>query len=211
MKNKPRILSTKILSQALSDKIHDSGFDLVQIDFIDIVKMKAQKKIDNQAVMISSKNAANFLDLNGRDIFCVGQKTKFAIEANDVQVSKVFSDSQEMALYVASKYKTATFICGMRRMNRVQEVFQEMEVELQIIEAYDTLLTPSAVPGYISKVLFFSPSGVESFFLDNSFDGTAICIGNTTRSEVLKYIKDADVSNSTTIESVVEKALETRI
>ena len=86
-----------------------------------------------------------------------------------------------------------------------------MEVELQIIEAYDTLLTPSAVPGYISKVLFFSPSGVESFFLDNSFDGTAICIGNTTRSEVLKYIKDADVSNSTTIESVVEKALETRI
>ena len=211
MKNKPRILSTKILSQELCEKIHDSGFDLIQMDFIEIVKSQAQQKIDNQAVMISSKNAADFIDLHGRDIYCVGQKTQVAIEANDVQVSRVFSDSQEMALHVASKYKTATFICGVRRMNRVHEVFQEMGGELQIIEAYNTLLTPSAVPGYFSLVLFFSPSGVESFFADNSFDGTAICIGNTTRCEELKHIKQADVSNTTTIESVVDKAIETRI
>ena len=41
-------------------------------------------------------------------------------------------------------------------------------IDLEIIEAYDTILTPSEIKGFQSS-LFYSPSGVESFFSANSY------------------------------------------
>ena len=56
--------------------------------------------------------------------------------------------------------------------------------------------------------MFFSPSGVGSYFSENKFKGVAVCIGETTEAEAKKYTENTVVSGTTTIESVVNKAIE---
>ncbi len=91
-------------------------------------------------------------------------------------------------------------------MSSVEEAFEESE--LQIIEAYYTELKSFSFLGRFEAALFFSPSGVESFFNSNSLEGVAICIGETTQTEALKHTSNTLVAQTTTIESVVEALLE---
>lgn len=57
-------------------------------------------------------------------------------------------------------------------------------------------------------ILFFSPSGVESFVLENNLANSAVfCIGETTAAAAKKYTSSVIVANSTTVESVIAKAV----
>ena len=204
---KGRILSTKILPEELSNRVIAAGYELVESDFIGITR-KAHASISNDVVMISSKNALEGLDLKDRTIFCVGAKTSKAIEKNGGEVSKVFENSAAMAEFVAGNYDKATFVCGSRRMPDVESSFDALGKELEILEAYDTELTPTQVEGEFDAVLFYSPSTVESFYSCNTHKGIAVCIGETTKSEALKHGDKIVVSDNTSIESVVTTAIE---
>ena len=57
-------------------------------------------------------------------------------------------------------------------------------------------------------ILFFSPTGVKSFFAENKIaNSAAFCIGQTTASEVKKYTANVFEAEKTTVESVIEKAI----
>ena len=64
-------------------------------------------------------------------------------------------------------------------------------------------------------LLFFSPSGVTSFIEANpnvnvrTEKNTAFCIGKTTANEAEKYFNTVIVSNATTVESTIAKAVNT--
>lgn len=207
MGSRGRIISTRILPDNLSFQIKSAGYELIERDFIEIVRLDtAGIKIENEVVMVSSKNAVEGFDLRGRSVYCVGEKTKKAVQRAGGEVMKVFKSSRQMAKGVRSLALKATFICGVRRMSSVEEVFREGE--LQIIEAYNTELKPFTFLGGFEAALFFSPSCVESFFYSNSLEGVAICIGKTTQDEALKQTSNTLVAQTTTIESVVDALLE---
>ena len=217
---KPRILSTKVLSQDLEAFVRENGGDYIERDFIRIeAKVSAEDLCDSVAhnvVMISSKNAITGISssekLLGKEILCVGEKTKHAIEQICATVSHKFNSSSTMAAHAVKNGTPATFICGERRMPQVEEAFTKAGIELQIIETYSTHLTPEKIEGELDAVIFYSPSGVESFFsLNGEFSGRAICIGSTTEKEARKYTDNTSVSNTSTIESAVEKAIETTL
>ncbi len=61
-----------------------------------------------------------------------------------------------------------------------------------------------------SGILFFSPTGVPSFCMENDIENSAaFCIGKTTSSEAKKHSSNIFEAEKTTIESVLEKAIST--
>ena len=57
-------------------------------------------------------------------------------------------------------------------------------------------------------MLFFSPSGVESYTLKNDLnDVTAFCIGKTTAAAAKKYTDSIVIAKETTIESVLKSVV----
>ena len=207
MASSKRIISTKVLPKELVQILKQAGIELFQRDFISIRSTDNLSETTNQIVMISSKNALyEGINLKGKSVYCVGSKTSKAIESFGGNVEKIFENSKAMAMEVSSLGKPATFVCGNRRMPEVENAFKA--TDLEIIEAYDTILTPSEIKGDFEAALFYSPSGVESFFSANSYTGNAICIGKTTEKEALKHGVITQISKESTIESVVETTIE---
>ncbi|MGC1632889.1 MAG: hydroxymethylbilane synthase, partial [Gelidibacter sp.] len=53
--------------------------------------------------------------------------------------------------------------------------------------------------------MFYSPSTVDSYLINNSAEGkVAYCIGETTATEAKKYFKDVRVAKIPTVESVID-------
>ena len=52
--------------------------------------------------------------------------------------------------------------------------------------------------------MFYSPSTVKSYLLQNNREKIAFCIGETTASEAKKHFKDVRVAKLPTAESVIE-------
>ena len=207
MKNSINILSTKVLTEELSLTIKGVGSELIQHDFIEVKGLELEN-ISHSTLMISSKNAIEGVDFEGKTVFCVGNKTRLAIENAGGEVTEVFENSQKMAQAVAGIGNPATFVCGVLRMKNVEQEFENAGVELEIVEAYDTLLKPMKVCEDVDVAMFYSPSGVGSYFSENELKGVAVCIGETTEAEAKKYTKNTVVASTTTIESVVNKAIE---
>lgn len=206
MANSKRIISTKVLPNELVQILEQAGIEIFQRDFISISSTDNINEPRNQIVMISSKNALyDGINLEGKRVYCVGSKTAQSIQDIGGIVSQVFENSEAMAMEVSSLGKPATFVCGKRRMSEVENAFKA--TDLEIIEAYDTILTPSEIKGDFEAALFYSPSGVESFFSANSYTGNAICIGQTTEKEALKHGVITQISKESTIESVVETTI----
>ena len=207
MKNSVNILSTKVLTKELSLAIKGAGSGLIQHDFIEVKSLEL-KKISHSTLMISSKNAVNNVDFTRKMVFCVGNKTRLAIENAGGVVTEVFENSLKMAQVVAGIEEPATFVCGVLRMKNVEQEFKNAGLELEIVEAYDTLLKPVKVSEDVDVAMFYSPSGVGSYFSENTLNGVAVCIGETTEAEAKKYTENTVVASTTTIESVVNKAIE---
>ena len=207
MKKSANIFSTKVLSEDLSLAIERTGAVFIHHDFIE-VKSLGLKKISNSTLMISSKNAVKGVDFTKKTVFCVGNKTRLAIENAGGVVTDVFENSLNMAQVVAGIGEPATFVCGVLRMKNVEQEFENTGVELEIVEAYDTLLKPVKVSENVDVAMFYSPSGVGSYFSVNVLNGVALCIGETTEAEAKKYTKNTVVASATTIEAVVDKAIE---
>ena len=72
------------------------------------------------------------------------------------------------------------------------------------------MLNPMKFHQLFDGILFFSPSGVQSFMVENSMESAmAFCIGETTASEAKKHTENVVIANSTSIESVIAKSVKT--
>lgn len=74
------------------------------------------------------------------------------------------------------------FFSGNKRRDTLPERLIQGGLQVHEIVVYETQLTPSAVTGFFDGILFFSPSGVESYFSCNQPDPRSIlfAIGETT-------------------------------
>ena len=77
-------------------------------------------------------------------------------------------------------------------------------MQLQEIEAYQTMYSSTKVSDATNGVLFFSPSTVESYLEKNSKDKIAFCIGESTAKEARKHFDEVQVAKIPTVESVIE-------
>lgn len=209
------IYSTKSLSLDQTNKL-TSKIGVASSDFITIKNNRLKPNIVKNTienVVFTSQNAVeallqNFssLELNFKNIYCVGRRTKQFIEKRIKKVAHTENSAAKLANYLAEnlKEKKVTFFCGDKRRDELPEILTKNKFEVQEIECYKTSLTPTKVEGKYQGILFFSPTGIESFLLENiSNTLVAFCIGETTATEAKKHFKNVVVAKTPTVESVI--------
>ena len=72
------------------------------------------------------------------------------------------------------------------------------------IEAYKTMLSSVKIDESISGVLFYSPSGIDSYLQENHKGKIAFCIGETTAFEARKHFKNVQVANMPDVDSILD-------
>jgi uroporphyrinogen-III synthase len=120
----------------------------------------------------------------------VGKKTAGLLEKNGFKVMASKPGSQDLAHYIIDHHPGEHFVycCGTRRRKELPTLLREHGIRLTELIVYKTELNPQRIEGVFDGVLFFSPSGVESFFKANDLHGaTAWCIGPTTERAAGKY------------------------
>ena len=207
------ILSTKKLSVSQKHLLLNAGLSLIEYHAITtkiIDFTLPQKKIKN--VIFTSKNAVNALlgKIEIENCFCVGEKTAALLSKNGFHVQEIADYGAELAEILIEKYKWEkfTFFCGNKRKDDIPNGLAKNEIPFKEIQVYKTSLNPKEFQQDFDAILFFSPSGVQSFISQNELiDTTAFCIGTTTAAEAEKHTNNIIIATRPSIENVIVQAV----
>jgi len=212
---KNKIYSTKKLSELQKKElpytisVEDSDFIKIRFNRISPKVMKTE----HENVVITSQNGVEALlnsftkdEMKFKNIFCVGRRTKKLIENRIGKVAYVAKNAKKLADYLSKdlKVKEVTYFCSDVRLDVLPTFLKAYDVVVNEVEAYKTMLSPVKINDEISGVLFYSPSGLESYLTENTTDKVAFCIGETTAKEARKHFENVEVANMPSVDSVLE-------
>ncbi|QOD61909.1 hydroxymethylbilane synthase [Polaribacter haliotis] len=210
-----KVYSTKKLSE-IQKKTLPSAIGIEDSDFIKIrfnrIPAKVMKKT-HENVIITSQNGAEAIlnsftkdEINFKNIFCVGRRTKKLIERRIGKVKHVAKNALKLAEYIAkeTEIKEVSYFCSDLRLDVLPTYLQAHDIVVNEVEAYKTMLSPVKIADDVTGVLFYSPSGIESYLEENNTDKVAFCIGETTAVEARKHFQNVQVANMPDVESVLE-------
>ncbi|MEQ9583296.1 MAG: uroporphyrinogen-III synthase [Arenibacter sp.] len=214
------ILSTKILTSSQKSILTNANIEVEDYDAIKIDYLTTQIDPNFKNIIFTSQNtvkaflnimATKILKNNKYTAFCVGEKTKSVLEKNDINVLEMTNYGAELATILVNKYPNESFLflCGDKRRNEIPSLLTKHKVAFKEQIVYQNSPNPITFSTDFDGILFFSPSGIESFTAKNNIkNSVAFCIGTTTASEAQKYAKKIIIAEKPTIESVLEKAVE---
>ena len=217
--NAKRILSTKKLTHFQKSLFENTQIELLEIDFIQTQPKEFQTQQIYEYVIFTSQNAVtgvlNHLQIETikqKPVLCVGIKTKQLLENNGFNVIECVRGAKRIIEAIESKYKSNsfTFFCGQNRLDVLPDYFNNNQMIWNMYKVYQTQLTPQKIENELDGILFFSPSGVESFCSKNKINNhqVAFCIGTTTAETASqKGFKKVETPLEPSIESVIEKAI----
>lgn len=218
MQNQIRIVSTKKLSERQKQQLLSANFSVFDEDFIRIQNKDFEIETINDYLIFTSQNAVESVlgnkrlaEIKGKKCFCVGEKTKALLEENDFEVQADADYAAELASLICNQYSknSFSFFCGNIRRDVLPDALRLVQITLDEIEVYETVLTTHEIPFIPNGILFFSPSAVESYLEKNKIrNENCFCIGNST-AEALRYVTlNRIIANQPTVDSVVMKCLE---
>jgi uroporphyrinogen-III synthase len=215
------ILSTKTLSTEQRQFFLEANLDLLEQDFIEIennnfelINIKDNLIFSSQNAILSLMNQPDWEKFKTKNVFCVGIKSKELLEQNGFKVDVYMDYASELAEIITLIYnkESFTFFSGNLRKETLPKALKVVKIDFNEIEVYQTKLAPFKISKEekFNGILFFSPSGVESFLTNNKIkDEICFCIGETT-AEALKNnkIKNIVIAESPTIEDVIAEVIE---
>ena len=207
-----RLLSTKILPESLQERLRSSGWQLTQYNAISIELLPVVFRPQGSIAIFTSKQAVRAClagnpdgDLSGASCLCVGAKTASLIREHGGKVLEFASSATELASWISRKYTDQSFIyyCGNRRLDIIPEALERMSVSWEEVTVYHTQMVKRSFDHPFEGILFFSPSGVESYTSLNPVGkATAYCIGPTTAAEVNKHTKKYKIATTPDLEAL---------
>jgi len=210
----PNIFSTKKLSPTQVALFHPevtiASEDFLQISLNRIPRLVLKAPIEN--VIITSQNAVEAIlaslnpeELQFKNIYCVGRRTKRLIEKRIGNVTHAENSAEKLAEYLVEYIEgaAATYFCSNIRLDELPQILAKNGIVLNEIEAYTTKQSPLKVAKGIKGVMFYSPSNINSYLQENKPNVIAYCIGETTAEEAKKYFADVRIAKMPTIESVI--------
>jgi uroporphyrinogen-III synthase len=213
MENKIRIVITKKLLPTQKQYLLNAYFSVVEADFIGIKHNSFKIKKDNDFLIFTSQNAVESVlksgkreDLIFKKCFCVGEKTKALLEQNGFEIIQYSEYAAELASIICNQYQkdSFTFFCGNLRRNILPDAMQLVQIPFEEIEVYKTVLTPTTITSKPNGILFFSPSGVESYLKKNTItDETSFAIGTTTAEALESVTTNIIIANQPTVENLI--------
>jgi len=209
------ILSTKKLSSPQKNLFLNAGIGLVEYDAIKIDFIDFETKINSEDNLIfTSKNGVKaFLNKYKSSelpkplhIFCVGTKTKELLESSTFVVQEFADYSKDLSEIIVEKYSESAFkfFCGVSRRDELPSVLKENNIPLEEIEVYTTSINKKKFDQDFDGIMFFSPSGVESYLNLNKLNAeTCFCIGKTTASAIKNKNIPIVLATTPSIENVI--------
>ncbi|MFY0603444.1 MAG: hydroxymethylbilane synthase [Flavobacteriaceae bacterium] len=215
MGKKVAVYSTKSLSESQTKLFHEGvtseSSDFIKIRFNRIAPKVVKNEIDN--VILTSKNGVESIlnsftkdELNFKNIYCVGRRTKKLIEKRIGLVKHSEKNAQKLAEYLSNEIKgqEVTYFCSDLRLDTLPTILSENDIIVHEVEAYKTMYSPADVAENVEGVLFYSPSTVESYVQKNVTNKVAFCIGVSTAKEAEKHFETIKIAQVPTVESVIE-------
>ena len=212
-----QILSTKKLSDNQKQALVNANFNVVEADFIRTESQVFELNKINDNLIFTSQNAVqSFLldpkseELKTKNVFCVGLKTKILLSESGFNVIAYTGYAADLAEIITLIYanESYTFFSGNLRRETLPEALKEAKVKFNEIQVYETTLTPQKIKAPVDAILFFSPSGIESYLKENSIKKeTCFCIGTTTASALEGITKNIIIADQPTIEDVIEDVI----
>jgi uroporphyrinogen-III synthase len=202
--NKITILSTGVLDAALAKQVTDEGMAIEIVPFIAVIPVDAtalvKPLLKQPAVIVFTsgnavENVAGFANGEKPDwkIYCIGNNTRRAVEKHFG--ASTVADVAENAVWLADKIISRKekapiiFFCGDQRRDELPGKLKEAGFDILEIVVYETKPAPKKTGNDFDGILFFSPSGVMSFFSMNQVQPQTILftIGGTTSAALTKY------------------------
>jgi uroporphyrinogen-III synthase len=202
-----KVLSTKLLGQNLIDSARDMDMILTCVEFI---KTKGQDfdiptaKYD--AIVFTSSNGVkgffekeNASNRLGIKIFAQSGKTKNELAKHNIEPMAVAGDAEALAEVIIAfgNISSVLHICGNLKLDTLG----------QKLIVYETTLSGTKITEDYDVVMFYSPSGVESFLSENKLNRDTLycCIGDTTAAKLRKADGNATiiVSSAPTAEAML--------
>ena len=223
MANPTRILSTKVLLSHQKQVLTDVGFEVLESNFIQVeTKSFELKGIKNNLIFTSQNAVRSFLthpqfeesksDLQSKKVFCVGVKSKTILTDAGFEVIAYADYASDLTEIICLIYanESYTFFSGNLRKETLPLALKNTGIEFNEIEVYETQLKPHKIKEAVDAILFFSPSGVESYLKDNPIKKElCFCIGETT-AEALEnnHIKNIIIAENPSVENVITEVKE---
>ena len=218
MENQIRLMSTKKLLESQKQLLLSANFAIEEADFINVVNRHFEIKIINDFLIFTSQNAVESVleneriaEIKTRKCFCVGEKTKALLEQSGFEVIASSDYASELASIICNQYfkNSFTFFCGNLRRDILPDSLTLAQVVFEEMEVYETVLTPHKAADDLNAILFFSPSGVQSFLKTNTIrDEVCFSIGGTTAKALKDITGKVVIANMPNIESTIIKSIE---
>lgn len=212
-----RILSTKKLQPNQKQYLLNAGLAVVEADFIGIAYKPFEIKNSTQNSIFTSQNAFKSFLLNDAiegfkesRIFCVGIKTKQFIEGKGYNVFASADYAENLAEIIISGHadERFTFFSGSMRRDTLPDALAKANVNFVEVEVYETVITPQKINAQLNGILFYSPSGVESYLRENTITNqTCFCIGTTTAAALNGVTDNIVLANKPNVENVIVQCI----
>lgn len=212
-----KILSTKKLEINQKQFLLNAGFSVVEADFIKTISRNFELNTIHNYLIFTSQNAVySILKNKNKDLilnipcFCVGIKTKQTLEQNGFKVIECTDYASELGKIIKEKYfnNNFTFFSGNMRRDTLPVAMHSATIEFNEICVYDTILTPHKISTVANGILFYSPSGIESYLKENTITNeVCFCIGTTTAEALKDRSKNIIIAKRPTVENVIIQSI----
>lgn len=214
----PTILSTKRLNFQQKEQLLREGFKVIDENFIEVETINFRANTDFDILIFTSQNAVEsitknhiFPILQKKKAICVGEKTKIKLQHSGFEVLDCTAYAEDLTQIIEQKYfnKSFLFFCGNLRSNILPDFFKKHRLTYCEVIVYKTTKTPKPINEKLDGILFFSPSGVESFLQKNSLSTEQLfCIGKTTANALKNFPQPCTIAPFPTQEHTIEKCIE---
>ncbi len=222
MANPTRILSTKVLLSHQKKALTAIGLEVLEYNFIDVETKKFELKEIKDNLIFTSQNAVQSFfnhpqfeelksQLQKNKIFCVGIKSKNALTEAGFEVVVYTDYASDLAEIICLIYaqESYTFFSGNLRKETLPLALKEAKIDFNEVEVYETQLNPHTIKETVDAILFFSPSGVESYLKKNTIKKElCFCIGETTAETLDTVTKNIIVAPQPSIEELLADVIE---
>ena len=212
-----RILSTKKLLPNQRQYLLNAGFGVVDADFIEVRSTPFAMTGIRENLIFTSANAVRSVaahpkvqSIRRHPVFCVGDKTADVLDEVGFTVVENTDYGADLAQIISGDYagESFTFFCGNLRLDTIPNELRAHQVDFNEICVYETALTPQQVSGSFDAIMFYSPSGVESFLkVSHPADAVCICIGTTTAAALSGVTSNVVVANRPLVENVIVQTI----
>ncbi len=216
--DKPRVFSTKRLLPQQRQRLVMAGLQVVDRPFIKTQSVSFKFPKREASWIFTSQNAVkavfeqqNSAHQRASNIYCVGEKTKQLLERFGQKVTKNTNNSSDLASFLIKNVKNHSFLffCGNKKMDTLGQELTTAGMAIEEVVVYETILHPHKLQQSFDALLFFSPSGVESFLQKNSIGASkCFCIGSSTAAPLMKHTQNIQLASQPTVEHVLASTIQ---